>query len=236
MHIRKLSHCCLVIDLKIHVEKGAPETRRILLDPGSYSLEKHRAVKDVDIVLITHEHADHFHIESLKEQVRHSPDLTVITNDAVGEILAADGIAHHVMRHGNTIDIRGVHIEAHGKSHAIMHKSIPPVSNIGFLIRAAAPQGGEGASEIDRTSLFFPGDALTDPGQTIDALALPVAGPWLKISEAIDYALAVKPRLAFPVHDAMRIPTQHLLPERVLGQNGIEFVKLEEGGELEINP
>ena len=68
----------------------------------------------------------------------------------------------------------------------------------------------------------------------MDVLALPVAGPWMKISEAVDYALAVKPRLAFPVHDGVRIPTNHLVPERILGANGIEFVKLEEGGELEL--
>jgi hypothetical protein len=54
----------------------------------------------------------------------------------------------------------------------------------------------------------------------------------MKISEAIDYALKLKPRVAFPVHDGIRIASQHAVPEIVLGKNGIEFIKLEEGGEF----
>jgi L-ascorbate metabolism protein UlaG (beta-lactamase superfamily) len=215
MHIKKLKHCCLVIDLK-NVDG---KSRRILIDPGFYSLEEHDKIKHADIVLITHEHADHFHIESLKALVKRAPDVSVITNDSVGAILAKEGIEHHVMEHGNVVDIKGVHVEAYGKDHALMHKSITPVSNVGYFIE---------------NKFFFPGDAFTDPKKPIDVLALPVAGPWMKLSEAIDYTLELKPRMAFPVHDGLRIPTQHLLPEKILGQNGIEFIKLEEGQSLDV--
>lgn len=211
MHIKKLSHCCLVIDVN---------QKRIVLDPGSYSIEQHDKVAHADIVLITHEHADHFHLESLKSLVKRSKDIAVITNDRVGEMLAKEGVEHKVMKHGNAIDVKGVHIEAYGKEHALIHNSIPPVSNVGFFIE---------------NRFFFPGDAFTDPKREVDVLALPVAGPWMKLSEAVDYALAIKPRLAFPVHDAvMPIPTVHLVPEKILSKNGIEFIKLENGGELDI--
>jgi len=210
MHIKKLKHCCMVIDVG---------KTRIITDPGFYSIEEHDKVKHTDIVLITHEHTDHFHIESVKAMLKRIPNLSIIANDAVGEILAKEGVKHHIMKHGDVIDMKGVHIEAYGEKHAIMHSSIPPVSNIGFFLE---------------NKLFFPGDALTDPHRSVDVLALPVAGPWLKLSESIDYALKLRPRLAFPVHDGLRGATQHLLPEKVLGENGIEFIKLEEGGELEV--
>lgn len=210
MHIRKLSHCCLVIETK---------GKKILLDPGSFSVEQHRKLKNVDIVLITHEHQDHFHIESLKELLKAMPKIQVIANDAVGEILAKEGVEHHVMKHGNVVDMEGVHIEAYGKDHALIHSSIPLLSNVGYFIE---------------NKFFFPGDAFTDPKKPIDVLALPVSGPWMKISEAIDYALELKPRLAFPVHDAIRFGSAHKLPEMILGKNGIEFISLEEGGELEV--
>lgn len=215
MHIRKLAHCCLVIDLK---------KTRILLDPGYFSVEEHRLVKNIDVVLITHEHPDHFHIESLKELVKRLPDAAVITNDAVGDMLAKEGVRHRVMKHGDAIDLKDAHIEACGREHAIMHSSIPPASNVGYYIGNPSREPG----------FFFPGDAFTDPGKSVDVLALPVAGPWMKISEAIDYALKVKPRLAFPVHDAIRHASQHAFPERILSANGIEFIKLEENGEIEI--
>lgn len=210
MKIKKLSHCCLIVDInKI----------RILIDPGSYSVEEHSKIKHVDIVLITHEHADHFHVESIKELVKRSPDAVVITNESVGDILAKEGILHRVMYHGNAVEVKGVRIEVFGKNHASMHRSVPPIPNVGFLIQ---------------DKLFFPGDSFTNPGKKIDALALPVAGPWMKLSEAIDYAIELKPRTAFPVHDAVRIPSQHLLPEKVLSAHGINFVILEDGESVDV--
>ena len=193
--------------------KDADQTDR------AYTVSRARQVKHADIILITHEHADHFHIESLKALIRRAPDVSVITNDAVGAMLVEEGIKHHVMKHGDKIKMKNIEVEAFGKDHAIMHGSIPPVSNVGFFIE---------------NRLFYPGDALTDPKRSVDVLALPVAGPWVKISEAIDYALALKPRLAFPVHDAIRHSIQHTLTAKVLGENGIEFIALEEGGGLTI--
>ena len=37
----------------------------------------------------------------------------------------------------------------------------------------------------------------------MEVLGLPTAAPWLKLSEAVDLLRAVRPRLAFPVHDAV---------------------------------
>lgn len=221
MRIKKLAHCCMLVDLS--VSDGAE--RRILIDPGSYSIDRHDKVAHADIVLITHEHADHFHIQSLKALLMRAPSAVVIANDAVGEILAREGVPHRVMRHGESVEVLGVSVSAYGSLHAAFHSSIPQVSNVGYLI------SGDRAGR----SLFFPGDAFTDPGREVDALALPVTGPWMKISEAIDYALKLKPRLVFPVHDGLRIPSQHLLPQRVLSANGIEFVALEEDGKIELD-
>ena len=34
-------------------------------------------------------------------------------------------------------------------------------------------------------------------------LALPAGAPWMKLSEGVDFLRAVKPRLAFPIHEAV---------------------------------
>jgi L-ascorbate metabolism protein UlaG (beta-lactamase superfamily) len=53
---------------------------------------------------------------------------------------------------------------------------------------------------------YFPGDNFHNPGKPVDVLALPVAGPWMKMSEAIDFAKQIKARTAFGVHDGMIQP------------------------------
>ena len=65
---------------------------------------------------------------------------------------------------------------------------MPQIDNVGFII-----------SE----KFFYPGDALTEPGKAIEILALPTAAPWAKLSEIVDYAQAVHPKVAFPVHDSI---------------------------------
>jgi hypothetical protein len=57
----------------------------------------------------------------------------------------------------------------------------------------------------------------------------------MKIGEAIDYALLIKPRIAFPVHDGTRFGAAHALPLKILPQHGINFTPLCEGERLDVN-
>ncbi|MEI8061935.1 MAG: MBL fold metallo-hydrolase [bacterium] len=211
MKITKLGHCCLLLEFK-----GV----RILTDPGIYTAEEHSKLKKIDYIFITHEHADHYHLDSIRVVMDHNPDVLIYTNESVSAILTREGIYHHLIKDGGEvlIDDGKISIKGVGHKHAIMHKSIPASDNTGFLFDE---------------SFFLPGDALTDPKQPIDILALPVAGPWLKISEAIDYAIQLKPRVCFPIHDTLRVGSTHNVPKMVLPANGIEFVPMEEGDKHE---
>jgi len=202
------------------IETGPSNKRiKILTDPGIFSIEQHDKINHVDMVLITHEHPDHFHVESLKALLQRAPEAMVIVNSSVADLLVKEGIKHHVMRGGDVLDVLGVHLEGFGNDHAIIHKSLPRMANTGFFID---------------NKLFYPGDALTDPKKSVEVLALPVAGPWLRISDALDYAAALKPRVAIPVHDGI-VPRgfmYHVL-DKVLTEQGIQFIRLEAGGEYE---
>ncbi len=210
MKITKFGHCCLLIE-----EAGV----RILTDPGIYSTQQNE-VKNIDFVLITHEHVDHFHIDSLKTFLINNPQAKVITNKSVAALLEKDGIAFNVVENGQNSDANGVLIEGFGESHAIMHVSIPSVQNTGYFIA---------------NKLFYPGDAFTNPGRAVEILALPVAGPWMRLSEAIDYALEIKPKTCFPVHEGiLKQPgTTHTIPPKVLEPKGIKCVALEIDKEYE---
>ena len=69
----------------------------------------------------------------------------------------------------------------------------------------------------------------------MEILALPVAGPWLKLSEAIDYAKEINPKVCFPVHESiLKEPgATHRIPPMILEPLGIKFQVIEEGKSAE---
>lgn len=211
MKVTKFGHCCLLIEEK---------SLRILTDPGSYSTAQNE-VKDINVVLITHEHADHIHIPSLKNFLKNNPKARIITNKGVAKMLDAEEINYELVEHNQKINIGGVLIEGYGEKHAEMYKTITPVINTGYFIN---------------NRLFYPGDAFYNPKKSVDILALPVAGPWMKLSEAIDYAIEVHPKVAFPVHEGiLKNPgSVHRIPNDFLNSKGIKFIILDEWKEIEL--
>lgn len=207
MKITKFGHCCFTIE-----ESGV----KLLTDPGSFTTEQNDAT-GIDTILITHEHADHYHLDSVKALLKNNPGAVIVTNQAVGALLQKEGIAHTQVGEGESIDIKGISIQGFGHEHAKIYETYGQVENTGYLIQK---------------KLYFPGDALHNPGQAVEVLALPVYGPWMKISEAIDYAKAMKPKMVFNMHDTpvkegmnfgVRIAS-HFLPLA-----GIEFVAMADG-------
>lgn len=212
MTIRKIGHCCLL------VRTGGIT---ILTDPGAFSTAQN-SMTGIDVVLITHEHGDHFHVESLKEVLKNNPRAVVIANSAVGKKLDEAGIAYRLLQGTEKTEIEGVAFEAFDCRHEEIFEEIGQVQNTGYFIAG---------------KLFYPGDAFAKPGKPVDTLALPVAGPWCKIGDALRYALAVRPNKAFPVHDAVlnkaHIGAFYQTPEKVLKEKGIDFVIMNDGDEKE---
>lgn len=218
MKITKLGHCCLVLDI---------EGKKILTDPGSFTTSQD-ALTDIAIVLITHEHGDHFHVESVKKVVANNPACTVVTNVAVAALIEKEGIGAKVVivGDGQSAEVEGVTIEGFGKDHAPIYGEMGLVENTGYMVAE---------------KFYFPGDNFHPPfgGQAlpqdeirkVDILALPVAGPWMKMSEAIDFAKILKPRIAFGVHDGMIIPPFRGFVHQALKMfvPGTEFVALTDG-------
>lgn len=212
MKIKKLGHCCLIIETN---------GKRIMTDPGSYTVSEQESEKNIHIILITHEHSDHLHIKSVKKVLENNPNVVVITNDSVGKLLSEVGVEYRVLREKVEENISGVQLEAHDCKHEEIYEEIGQVENTAYFIDER---------------LFYPGDAFYNPGKPVEILALPVAGPWTRTKDAIDYALEIKPKVCFPVHDGMLDPsfgTCHRVPGIVLPKFDIDFKNFEEVKEEE---
>lgn len=191
-----------------------------MTDPGSYTIDEQLKEKNIDLVLITHEHQDHFHIESLKEMIINNPNIKIITNASVGKLLDAEGIKYEVLENKIAKEILGIEIEAHDCKHEEIFEEIGQVENTAFFINKR---------------LFYPGDAFYNPSKPIEILALPVAGPWTGMKEAMRYVLNIKPKFCFPVHDGglKSFGTCHRVPAMVLPKFDIVFKTFEENKEEE---
>ncbi len=192
---------------------------KILTDPGAWTTEQNM-IQDINIILITHEHADHFHIDSLKIVLANNPNATVITNSRVAQLLSEQGIPASIVEDSQTITAHEIAIAGFGTQHAVIYPSIPVVMNTGYLIQS---------------KFFMPGDAFTNPGVPIEVLAMPMIGPWMKLSESIDWAREIQPKVCIPVHDGMLNPRQWIygLPLKILPEDGIHFDALEPGSSAE---
>ena len=208
MKIHKIGHCCLHVQLK---------NLSILTDPGAFSTDQDK-IKEIDIILITHEHADHLHVDSLKNVLVNNPNAKIITNSGVGKVLDGEGITYELLDGTDTTEVNGVLFEAFDAKHEEIYEELGQVQNTGYFIA---------------NKLFYPGDSFKNPDKEVDILALPVAGPWCKIGDAVRYALEIKPKKAFPVHEGMiKEDIQaafHKIPEIVLAENGIGFVSMVPG-------
>ncbi len=92
MKITKIGHCCLLIK-----ENG----QTFLTDPGLFTTGQND-ITGINVILITHEYSDHFHVESIKKVLLNNPEAFVVTNTAVGKLLDAENIKYEILEGKST--------------------------------------------------------------------------------------------------------------------------------------
>ena len=211
MRITKLEHAALL------VEDGG---RTLVVDPGSLTTAITEAT-EVEAIVITHEHADHWSAEQLTRLLDRAPGAPVF--GPAGVAAAADGFDVTVVRPGEAVEAGPFTLRFFGGRHEPIHSSLPLVDNVGVLVNE---------------TLYYPGDSYATPdGVSVEVLAVPASGPWLKIGDAMDFVLAVRSRRAFPTHDMLlsRVGKDIHYPrlKSAVEQGGGEFVALEPGDTID---
>ena len=212
MRITKQEHACLILE---------SSGKTLVIDPGIFTTAL-VGLTDVVAVVITHEHGDHWTADQLTRILKRNPDAKLYGPEGVA--LAATDFDIIIVKDGDTINAEPFSLRFFGEKHAVIHSSIPIVDNVGVLVNDA---------------LYYPGDSFTVPeGVEVDVLAAPVGAPWLKIGEAIDFVLAVRPRRAFATHEmVLSTAGKAIGGERLkwaVEQGGGEYVALEPGDTLDL--
>lgn len=199
----------------------------LLIDPGSFSTLQ-GAFTGKNAVLITHQHADHADQPAITAAVLADPVLDVYAPPALAQILRSEvPAAHRAQIHpvgvGMDLVLGGIRVRTFGGTHATIHHSIELVANVGYLL---------GDARLKQPTLFHPGDSYQVPiGITPDVLLLPIMGPWGKMAEAADFALATRAPLWVPIHDGLLNERGKALFDRQLsnlaGHNSARYQRLE---------
>lgn len=189
MRLTKYEHACFTLE---------KDGKLLVVDPGTFTTDL-PALENVVAIVVTHEHSDHFDPTALGALIAHNPDAMIYAHEAITRQLG-DTLPNHSVAPGETIESGPFTLEFLGGEHAVIHPDIPIVANLGVMIN-------------DR--LYYPGDSFNRPGRPVDVLALPIAAPWMKMSEAFDFLMEVKPRLAFPTHDAIASSIGKSLADRM---------------------
>ncbi len=180
--VTKYAQSCFLI------EKGG---KRLLLDPGRFVYEmdgvQPRDWPKIDVMLVTHEHADHAHIEGIQLLVQRD-GCPVFTNSSFARQLQSQGVLARVVRPGESVMAGGFSIRGVTQKHGVLSGGRPIPEDVGFV--------------VDST-FYTPGDSVNLPGMPqVPVLFVPVAGPDMNFDTAREMIGIVKPALAIPMHYA----------------------------------
>lgn len=209
MKLTKYDHACFTIQ---------KDNQTLVVDPGNFSTD-YLPSNDVVGIIITHEHADHYDPEQIAAIIDKNPEAVIIGHESI--VAKVEVFQTQAIDAGDKLKIGLFDLEFFGGTHAVIHRTIPVVANLGVMINDL---------------LYYPGDSFTLPGKSVDTLALPASAPWLKIGDAIDFLELAKPRLAFPTHDAILSDIGKESVDKWLQmaaeRSGIEYKRLDSSVEL----
>lgn len=176
MKLTKYDHACFTVE---------KDNQTLVVDPGNFSTD-YLPSNTVIAVIITHEHPDHYDPEQLAAIVDKNPEAVIIGHESITSRIEV--FKTQAVNTGDKLAIGPFDLEFFGGTHAVIHRTVPVVANLGVMINDL---------------LYYPGDSFTLPGRPVDTLAIPAGAPWLKIGDAMDFLELIRPRLAFPTHDAV---------------------------------
>lgn len=209
MIITKFEHACFVVEL---------DGKSLIVDPGVYTTDLVIPDNTVAIV-ITHEHPDHFDLDTLATIYNKCPEsLLVSTSNIIDKV---SDYQSKVVKAGDKVQVGPFSLEFFGGEHAVIMPALPVIPNVAVMINE---------------QIYYPGDSFSKPNHPVEILALPVSAPWLKVSETIEFLQAIKPKLAFPTHDAVLSDTGKSLIDNLLPTTakavGTEYQRIRDSIEI----
>jgi L-ascorbate metabolism protein UlaG (beta-lactamase superfamily) len=172
MKVTRYFQSCLLIE-----EGGV----RILIDPSGQEKDNIAKFGQLDAVLYTHEHGDHFDAEMAKTFVEQGV-APVYANASTAKLIEASKTE---VSDGQEFEINNVKVKAIELPHSLMIDGSNGPQNTGYLINE---------------KLFHPGDGKELSNLNVEVLAVPLNGPDISSHDAFNFAKQVSAEHLIPIH------------------------------------
>lgn len=180
MQLTHLGHSAVLVEIA---------SARVLIDPGNFSDAWH-GLTDLDAICVTHLHPDHIDPEHVPALIAANPGARVLVEPGVAATYGLAGA--EPITADTSVSLGGLTIAAVGGLHAVIHRDIPQIGNVGLVVSAEA-----------EPTFFHPGDSLAAIPAGVDVVGVPAYGPWAAMKETIDFVRAVGAPQGFCIHEGL---------------------------------
>ena len=167
----------------------------IWIDPFMVSGE-HIGDDKADLILLTHEHGDHFNIDAINAVSKEGTQLVCPNSGVENQIRGNASAALSVMKEGDTLDLSGVNIQAVAGYNTIHPRNDGHNSfNVGYIFAA----GGQKLLHTGDTDLV---PEFSSFGE-LDIAMVPIGGNGytMNVREAAQaVGMMLKPKVVIPMH------------------------------------
>ncbi|MCH7568193.1 MAG: MBL fold metallo-hydrolase [Nanoarchaeota archaeon] len=201
----------------------------LLIDPGKYNFDEGRVnrdfFKDIDVLFITHKHADHYDLEAVKSICGDSKP-KIYTVREISEFLRSEGIESSVFNVGSKVQEGPFSIESIVTEHVVKGEKI---DCFGVLITS-----NDGSFYHTSDTLY-----MTEKPRDCTVLMVPInnRGVCMSIDDAVKFTSDIRPRIVIPVHyDSPK--DAHINPEEFLNKiksEGVDSKIMAFGDSLDVS-
>ncbi|MEI8143051.1 MAG: MBL fold metallo-hydrolase [Candidatus Berkelbacteria bacterium] len=193
MIITKHAQSCFLVET---------EKSKILIDPGTYVFAeegmKAEDFSDIDVIIVTHEHSDHFDWENVQKIIEMNGPVMLgtiaVIETAREEYPDLDCRVNEV---GMTFELSDIKIEGVVSEHGPLPNGNTPPEVVGVVI------------DDGKSRFYTPGDStFLDQKTGANIIAAPICGQVvMDIATAREQVLLANPMLVIPIHyDNSRFP------------------------------
>lgn len=221
MKITKHAQSCLLIETK---------SSKILVDPGFFVFTDERLkssnFQNIDLLIITHEHTDHFDLANVKEIISNN-QLRILCTEATHDILVKEmfDLKIDLLTDKSKFEFSDFIVDGFLSKHGPLPSGNEPPVVCGFKL----------TDLTTNESIYDPGDTIVLVETGANIVATPICGTVvLNIDQAKSELIRVDAKIAIPIHyDNAKFPVDVKDFEIAMQKTEVEVKRLNWGESYE---